>query len=159
MCIDAPQTTRWVDTEDALLATRHHLPVLISGPSYTAVTDAARELHAASFGGAAPLVSFRASGFFEQRPHFATQWQALLDAARDGTLFVTAIEEMSCAAQLLLFESLTVDRPYRAPRLVSGTTVRMMDRLVTGEFSEELFYRLNIIHVAVRDERSGFASR
>ena len=32
-------------------------------------------------------------------------------------------------------------------RLISGTTVSLLDRVATGTFSARLFYRLNIIHV------------
>ena len=34
-----------------------------------------------------------------------------------------------------------------AARLISGTTVSLLDRVAAGTFSERLFYRLNIIHL------------
>ena len=40
-------------------------------------------------------------------------------------------------------------RPSAAVRLISGTTVALLDRVAGGTFSERLFYRLNIIHLTV----------
>jgi DNA-binding NtrC family response regulator len=38
-------------------------------------------------------------------------------------------------------------KPSAAVRLISGTTVSLLDRIAAGSFSERLFYRLNIIHL------------
>src|SRR4029078_7961200 len=38
-------------------------------------------------------------------------------------------------------------------RLISGTTVSLLDRIAAGTFSEQLFYRLNIIHLTVASAR------
>ena len=38
--------------------------------------------------------------------------------------------------------------PSAAVRLISGTTVSLLDRVAAGTFSERLFYRLNTIHLA-----------
>lgn len=153
MCLDiAMQMSRWVDVDDALLATTHHLPVLISAPNEKSIAAAAREIHVASFSRPAPLVTFRASGFLQQPTAFAAQWRGLCDAARDGSVLITALEEMSCAAQILLLESLSATRVPRAPRLISATTVALVERLATGEFSEELYYRLNTLHLELRGE-------
>jgi transcriptional regulator of acetoin/glycerol metabolism len=146
------RSSRWVDPDDAVLATTHRLPVLIAASSDKAVANAAREIHVASFTRPAPLVTFRASGFFQQPQPFAAQWRALCDAARDGSVLITAIEEMSYAAQVLLLDALTAARTSRSPRLIAGTTVALVDRLGTGEFSEELFYRLNAFYLEVRDD-------
>jgi DNA-binding NtrC family response regulator len=39
--------------------------------------------------------------------------------------------------------------PSAMARLISGTTVSLLDRVAAGTFSERLFYRLNIIHLTV----------
>lgn len=148
MCVDViPSNSCWADADDAVLATRHRLPLLITGPTDQAVINAAREIHTASFTFPAPLVTFRASGFLEQPAPFAAQWRALCDAARDGSILITALDEMSCAAQVLLLQALEQRRTPGTPRLISGTTVPLAERLATGEFSEELFYRLNTFHL------------
>jgi transcriptional regulator of acetoin/glycerol metabolism len=38
-------------------------------------------------------------------------------------------------------------RPSAAVRLISGTTVSLLDRITAGTFSARLFYRLNVIHL------------
>jgi DNA-binding NtrC family response regulator len=40
-----------------------------------------------------------------------------------------------------------------AVRVMSGTTVSLLDRVVTGTFAERLFYRLNIIHLLPPGDR------
>ena len=42
-------------------------------------------------------------------------------------------------------------RPSAAVRLISGTTVSLLERVAVGTFSEQLFYRLNIIHLMAGD--------
>jgi DNA-binding NtrC family response regulator len=37
----------------------------------------------------------------------------------------------------------------RPVRLMSGTTVSLLDRVASGTFSDRLFYRLNTIHLVV----------
>jgi hypothetical protein len=143
-----------MDVDDEILAAQTHLPLLISAPSSDSMIDVARRVHAATFNARAPLVAFHAASFFNQRVPFASQWAGLMDAGRGGSIFITAIEEMPSAAQLLFTESLSAlreTRPTHAPRLMAGTTVSLLDRVTSGEFSEELFYRLNMIHLLVRD--------
>ena len=157
MCLEAAANqSPWVDAEDAILAARHHLPLLITAACNDTMVAMARRVHGQSFAGAAPLVMFHASGFFGQRVPFAAQWAGLMDAGRGGSILVTAVEEMSIAAQTLFAESLSTLRrtpPPRAPRLITGTTVSLLDRVTAGEFSEDLFYRLNVLHLVMHDSR------
>jgi DNA-binding NtrC family response regulator len=41
-----------------------------------------------------------------------------------------------------------------AIRLITGTTVSLLERVIAGTFSELLFYRLNIIHLDIGDDRA-----
>jgi len=41
--------------------------------------------------------------------------------------------------------------PSAAIRLISGTSVSLLDRVAAGTFSERLFYRLNAVHVTADD--------
>ena len=83
----------------------------------------------------------------------AEQCCRLLDAAAGGTLLIADIEEMPPAAQDALSELLAELQFTRSPsaeaRLITGTTVSLLDRVAAGTFSERLFYRLNIIHLIV----------
>jgi DNA-binding NtrC family response regulator len=75
----------------------------------------------------------------------------LLDVAAGGSVLVSAVEEMPSAAQDALIDLLaaleSARRPSAAVRLISGTTVSLLERVAAGTFSERLFYRLNIIHL------------
>lgn len=142
--------SRRLDAEDELLAIRHRLPLLISGRCISTVTTVARRVHVAALGAAAPFVAFPASELIELRTQFAEQWTMLMDAGRGGSVFITDVEEMSVPVQRLLAESLAwrcATRSALAPRLVTGTTVSLVDRVKAGQFSEELLYRLNVIHL------------
>ena len=75
----------------------------------------------------------------------------LVDAAAGGSVLVSGVEEMPAAAQDGLIELLAALEDARTPsaavRLISGTTVSLIDRVAAGTFSERLFYRLSIIHL------------
>jgi DNA-binding NtrC family response regulator len=66
-------------------------------------------------------------------------------------VLVSAVEKMPSAAQDAWIDLLAAlessRRPSAAVRLISGTTVSLLDRVAAGTFSERLFYRLNIIHL------------
>jgi DNA-binding NtrC family response regulator len=75
----------------------------------------------------------------------------LLDAAAGGSVLISAVEEMPALVQKALIDLLagleSARRPSAAVRLISGTTVSLLDRVEAGTFSDRLFYRLNIIHL------------
>ena len=79
----------------------------------------------------------------------------LLDAAAAGSILVSAVEEMPAIVQDALIELLDglefTRRPSAAARLISGTTVSLLERVAAGTFSEQLFYRLNTIHLMASD--------
>ncbi len=91
------------------------------------------------------------------------RWSAVFDAATGGSVFLAGVEDMSPAFQnvfLDLIDDLQRARtPSTAARLISGTTVSLFDRVKAGTFSERLFYRLNLIHLVVRDRAVRTASR
>jgi DNA-binding NtrC family response regulator len=76
-----------------------------------------------------------------------------LDAAAGGTVLVSDVQEMPAAVLEALIDLLagleSARRPSAAVRLISGTTVSLLDRVAAGTFSERLFYRLNIIYLMV----------
>ncbi len=76
---------------------------------------------------------------------------SVLAAAAGGTVLISAVDEMPPAVQDALSELLAGLEFARSPsadvRLISGTTVSLLDRVAAGTFSERLFYRLNIIHL------------
>lgn len=77
--------------------------------------------------------------------------------AAGGTLFIDRIGQLSAQAQALLVWRLT-DQMYRAGdatmarrdagvRIIAGSDRSLHADLSGGAFSEELFYRLNVIHI------------
>ena len=68
-------------------------------------------------------------------------------------MLLSDVDEMPSAVQGLLLEVLDDLEYERAPagaiRLVSGTSVSLLDRVAAGTFSERLFYRLNSIHLMI----------
>lgn len=154
MCANAAKSPRGVDADDQHLAVRHRAPLLITASSTDAVVAIARGVHVAAFGACAPLVKFRASSVSCHRERFVAELTSLMHAARGGSILVTDIEQLPYAAQHHCIEFLEQLRqsPFpSAPRLMSGTTVSLLRCVRAGRFSEELLYRLNVIHLVVRD--------
>jgi len=80
---------------------------------------------------------------------------SVLAAAAGGSVLISATEEMPPAVQDALSELLAGLEFARSPsaevRLISGTTVSLLDRVAAGTFSQRLLYRLNIIHLMAGD--------
>jgi transcriptional regulator of aromatic amino acid metabolism len=152
--ITATAPAQRVDTEDEILAVRHRLPLLISARCASTVTRVARRIHVAAFSPAAPLVIFPAAELLGQPEQFAEQWSLLMHAGRGGSVLITDVEEMSGGAQALFAESLNQlcnTASPRAARLITGTSVSLLERVESGRFSQDLLYRLNVIHLHRRE--------
>ena len=89
-----------------------------------------------------------------------------LDQAQDGTIFMDEIGEMSLRMQALLLRFLEngeiqrvgADRVQAAGnvRVIAATNRNLVERVADKSFREDLYYRLNVIHVVVpplRDRR------
>jgi DNA-binding NtrC family response regulator len=76
-------------------------------------------------------------------------------------MLLTAVDETPPAIQDALIDVLAglerTRRQFAAIRVISGTTVSLRDRVAAGTFSEQLFYRLNIIHLMAGDRRADVA--
>ena len=81
----------------------------------------------------------------------------MLDEAAGGTIFINDVGAMPSVVQDVLIELLAELEDARAVsadvRVISGTTVSLLDRVATGTFGERLFYRLNIIHLLPPGDR------
>jgi DNA-binding NtrC family response regulator len=152
------QSTNQV-VEHEYVAARCAATTLITASTATDVERLARRIHAASPRSALSFVQASAAALPVEPRAFLETCAALIDAAAGGTLLLTGVEEMPAFAQDRFIETLAQLRDARNPsvavRLIAGTTVSLRERVADGAFSERLFYRLNVIHVSVKNARAG----
>ena len=153
--------------------------VLITGESGTGKELVAREIHVQSARAPRPFVPVNCAGLPEtlleselfgfMKGSFTGAYRdrpGKLEAADKGTIFLDEIGEMTPRMQGLLLRFLETgevqkvgsDRIERRVnvRVVAATNRNLADMVTRGEFREDLFYRLNVIHLSVpplRDRR------
>jgi transcriptional regulator with GAF, ATPase, and Fis domain len=147
------------------------VPVLIYGESGTGKELVARAIHrngsrananfVAENCGAIPESLLESALFGHTRGAFTGAVRAragLFDVADSGTLFLDEIGEMSPGMQTKLLRVLEngdirpvgSERSHRVNVRVIGATHRNLDELVAkGDFREDLFYRLNVVTLAI----------
>jgi two-component system response regulator GlrR len=143
--------------------------VLITGESGTGKELLARAIHAASPRRGKPFVAINCSAMAENlleselfghikgsftgavRDH-----QGLFQAADGGTLLLDEIGDMPMRLQVKLLRVLQENsiRPIGATdavpvnvRVISATHRDLQQLMVTGQFREDLYYRLNVVHI------------
>ena len=85
--------------------------------------------------------------------------RGLFEAASNGTVFMDEVGEMSLRMQALLLRFLETGEIQRVGdernrvnanvRVVAATNRRLPERIQSGEFREDLYYRLNVIHITI----------
>ena len=129
--------------------------LLISASSERVVATLARRIHEAGARAQCPFLHLSAGDFPVEPQALREYCSSVLDRAAGGSLLIDAVEEMPPTVQEVLIELLAGLALARAPsaavRLISGTTVSLLDRIAAGTFSDQLFYRLNIIHLMAAD--------
>jgi two-component system response regulator GlrR len=140
--------------------------VLISGEGGTGKELLARCMHQASPRRAKPFVVVNCTtldeelfdlevfGRVESAGHKATRGQWL--GAEGGTLLLHDVDQLSARMQLKVLRALQENmvRPVGSAdgipcnvRIVSTTTADLQKSTTAGDFREELYYRLNVVHV------------
>ncbi len=144
-------------------------PVLITGESGTGKELLARAVHAHSPRKGGPFVSINCAAvpetlleselFGHMKGSFtgATGDRAgLFEEAKDGTIFLDEIGEMPPAMQSKLLRVLQEKEVRRVggsgvrkvnARVITATNRVLRERIKSGEFREDLFYRINVIHL------------
>jgi len=158
--------------EDIQHAARSDAKVLVTGESGVGKEIVARLIHQRSPRGSGPLVTINCAGFPDsllESEMFGHMKGSFTDAHRDkrgwlemahgGTIFMDEVGEMSLRMQALLLRFLEtgeiqrVGADRRLPtlnvRVITATNRRLLDGVGDKTFREDLYYRLNVIHVQV----------
>lgn len=155
--------------------------VLVTGESGTGKELAARAIHDGSPRRQRPFVAMNCAGlpdtlleselFGHTKGSFTGAYRdkaGKFEIANEGTVLLDEIGEMTLRMQGLLLRFLETgelqkvgaDRVIAASanvRVVAATNRNLRDLIAEGEFREDLFYRLNVIHLVIpplRDRRS-----
>jgi len=153
-------------------ASRSDAKVLITGESGVGKEVVAQLIHHGSRRREGGLVTINCAGvpdsllasqlFGHVRGSFTDAYrdhQGWLEQAHRGTIFMDEIGEMSAQMQSLLLRFLEngeiqpVGSDRRTTivdvRVIAATSRRLVDRIATNDFREDLFYRLNVIHIEI----------
>ena len=153
-------------------AARSDAKVLITGESGVGKEILARLIHRRSARAHAQLLTINCAGlpdslleselFGHVRGAFTGAYRdkvGLLEMAHRGTIFMDEVGEMSLRMQALLLRFLESgeiqrvgsDRPQTRVdvRVIAATNRNLIERIATKDFREDLYYRLNVIHLTV----------
>lgn len=136
--------------EDERLAASCSANVLISVTTRAAAEGIAQRIHQTSRRAGAPFVTVNAGVLSTDGNLLRAEWDRLFAAAGGGTVFVTDLETMPRTVQeqfMAVLDELASVHLRNPFRLMAGTTVPLFDRVSAGTFSEQLFYRLNVLHL------------
>ena len=153
-------------------AARSEAKILITGESGVGKEIVARLIHDRSNRSRAPLVTINCAGFpdslleSEMFGHVKGSFtdahrdkRGWLEAANGGTIFMDEVGEMSLRMQALLLRFLEtgeiqrVGSDRRLPpldvRVITATHRKLMSHIADKTFREDLYYRLNVVHIEV----------
>jgi DNA-binding NtrC family response regulator len=150
---------------------RADMPVLITGPNGAGKERIAAIIQANSAVRSGPFVTLNCGALpselveaelFGSEPGAYTgatrAREGKFEAADGGTLFLDEIGNLSAAAQMKLLRVLETGRFQRLGsnkeqqvkvRVISATNADLPAMIRAGQFREDLYYRLNVIHIAV----------
>ncbi len=153
-------------------AARADAKILITGESGVGKEVVARQIHRHSTRAGRPFVAINCAGvpdslleselFGHVRGSFTGAYRdkpGLLEQAHGGTIFMDEVGEMSLRMQALLLRFLEDGDIYRVGserrnatvnvRVVAATNRVLLDRIASNDFREDLYYRLNVIHLVI----------
>jgi len=143
---------------------RTHVPVLITSRDSEERERIAHSIHARSTRAQGPFISVNCarpltpllSGDLFGDPRESLVGEHVLgviERAHGGTLFLDHVGELSRPVQTLLSQFLATgggDSTRSVDvRVITASSRPLIERVLTHEFREDLFYRLNVIHILV----------
>ena len=160
-------------------AARSNAKVLITGESGVGKEIVARLIHQRGIRASGPLVTINCAGFPDsllETEMFGHVKGSFTDAYRDkrgwleqahgGTIFMDEVGEMSLRMQAMMLRFLETGEIQRVGsdrklppldvRVITATHRKLVEHVADKTFREDLYYRLNVIHIAVpalRDRR------
>ncbi len=158
--------------EEIECAARSNAKVLITGESGVGKEIVARLVHERSHRARGPMVTINCAGvpdslleselFGHVKGSFTDAWRdkrGLLESASGGTVFLDEIGEMTLRMQALLLRFLETGEIQRVGcdrqaqtvnvRVITATHRQLLDQVADKTFREDLFYRLNVVHIEV----------
>jgi two-component system response regulator HydG len=152
--------------EEAEFAARLTVPVMIAGEYGVGKKRLARLLHRRSLRCRAPFVTVNCADLsdtqldarlFGDRDHFTRA--GAFERADGGTAFLQDIDVLSPALQARLMQFLAAGGVQPAGmgaatrranvRIISSTTIPLLERLTAGGFREDLYYLLNTVYLPI----------
>ena len=145
--------------------------VLITGESGTGKELVARAIHSNSPRSSGPFITINCGGVPEQlleselfgytKGSFTgalTDKIGLFEAADKGTIFLDEIGDLPLALQVKLLR-IVQEKSFKPVggtkeisvdvRIISATNINLEEQVIKGTFREDLFYRLNVIHIRI----------
>jgi transcriptional regulator with GAF, ATPase, and Fis domain len=165
------EAIRLIEAE-AECAARSDAKVLVTGETGVGKEVVARLIHHRSARASAALVTLNCAGlpdslleselFGHVRGSFTGAYRdkpGLLEMAPNGTLFLDEVGEMSTRMQVVLLRFLEsgeiqrvgADRSHARVnvRVITATNRDLLAQIAAGAFREDLYFRLNVIHVPI----------
>jgi transcriptional regulator with PAS, ATPase and Fis domain len=165
--------------EEIDCAAKSDAKVLITGESGVGKEVVAQLIHQRSSRRQAKLIAINCAGvpdtllaselFGHVRGSFTDAYrdkQGWLEQAHHGTIFMDEVGEMSLQMQALMLRFVETGEIQRVGsdqrtalvdvRIIAATNRRLFDRVTENQFREDLYYRLNVIHIDIpplRDRR------
>jgi DNA-binding NtrC family response regulator len=158
--------------EEIQHAARSEAKVLITGESGVGKEIVARLIHDGSSRSRGPLITINCAGFPDSlleselfghvRGSFTDAHRdkrGWLEAAQGGTIFLDEVGEMSLRMQALMLRFLETGEIQRVGsdrtlppvnvRVITATHRRLLQHVADKTFREDLYYRLNVVHIEV----------
>jgi len=169
--------------DDFRQAARSDAKTLLTGESGVGKEVVAKLIHEHSDRAARPFVAMNCAGlpdslleselFGHVRGSFTGAYRdkpGILEQGHGGTVFLDEVGEMSLRMQALLLRFLEDGHIHRVGaerrtstvdvRIIAATNRVLRNRIAEGEFREDLYYRLNVIHLIIpplRERRDDIA--